>query len=105
MRLDGSTLGALLCFETAGRLLSFTKTAQAFNLTQSAVSQQIRNPEDRLGYPLFVRARGLKLTEKGAILLGTMSSAFVDINRTLQALGMSDARCRSAACRRSRCSG
>ena len=63
MRLDGSILGALLCFETAGRLLSFTKTAQAFNLTQSAVSQQIRNLEDRLGYPLFVRqARWLKLT-------------------------------------------
>ncbi|EMN5131102.1 LysR substrate-binding domain-containing protein [Burkholderia contaminans] len=92
MRLDGSILGALLCFETAGRLLSFTKTAQAFNLTQSAVSQQIRNLEDRLGYPLFVRqARGLKLTEKGGILLGTMSSAFVDINCTLQALGMPDA--------------
>ncbi|MCA3778794.1 MAG: LysR family transcriptional regulator [Burkholderia sp.] len=92
MRLDGSILGALLCFETAGRLLSFTKTAQAFNLTQSAVSQQIRNLEDRLGYPLFVRqARGLRLTEKGAILLGTMSGAFGDIHRTLQALGMSDA--------------
>jgi DNA-binding transcriptional LysR family regulator len=92
MRLDGSILGALLCFETAGRLLSFTKTAQAFNLTQSAVSQQIRNLEDRLGYPLFVRqARGLRLTEKGAILLGTMSSAFGDIHRTLQSLGMSDA--------------
>ncbi|WP_446901587.1 LysR substrate-binding domain-containing protein [Burkholderia sp. YIM B11467] len=92
MRLDGSILGALLCFETAGRLLSFTKTAQAFNLTQSAVSQQIRHLEDRLGYPLFVRqARGLKLTEKGGILLGTMSSAFFDIHRTLQALDMSDA--------------
>ncbi|MDN7589545.1 LysR substrate-binding domain-containing protein [Burkholderia seminalis] len=92
MRLDGSILGALHCFETAGRLLSFTKTAQAFNLTQSAVSQQIRNLEDRLGYPLFVRqARGLRLTEKGAVLLGTMSGAFGDIQRTLQALGMSDA--------------
>ncbi|WP_244137582.1 LysR substrate-binding domain-containing protein [Burkholderia sp. BCC1644] len=72
--------------------MSFTKTAQAFNLTQSAVSQQIRNLEDRLGYPLFVRqARGLRLTEKGAILLGTMSGAIGDIHRTLQALGMSDA--------------
>lgn len=92
MRLDGSILGALLCFETAGRLLSFTKTAQAFNLTQSAVSQQIRHLEDRLGYPLFVRqARGLKLTGKGEVLLGTMSGAFDDINRTLDALGMSDA--------------
>ncbi|KFG98389.1 LysR family transcriptional regulator [Burkholderia paludis] len=92
MRLDGSILGALLCFETAGRLLSFTKTAQAFNLTQSAVSQQIRHLEDRLGYPLFVRqARGLKLTGKGAILLATMSSAFVDIHRTLQTLDTPDA--------------
>ncbi|WP_322083490.1 LysR substrate-binding domain-containing protein [Burkholderia sp. BCC1972] len=92
MRLDGSILGALFCFETAGRLLSFTKTAQAFNLTQSAVSQQIRNLEERLGYPLFVRqARGLRLTEKGATLLATMSSAFGEIHRTLQTLGMSDA--------------
>ncbi|POR47947.1 LysR family transcriptional regulator [Paraburkholderia eburnea] len=91
-RLDGSILGALLCFETAGRLLSFTKTAQAFNLTQSAVSQQIRHLEDRLGYALFVRqARGLKLTEKGEVLLGTISSAFADINQTLQTLGMSNA--------------
>ncbi|MFC4707675.1 LysR substrate-binding domain-containing protein [Paraburkholderia caffeinitolerans] len=92
MRLDGSILGALHCFETAGRLLSFTKTAQAFNLTQSAVSQQIRHLEERLGYALFVRqARGLKMTEKGEALLDTMSSAFADINRTLQELGMSNA--------------
>lgn len=92
MRLDGSLLGALLCFEMAGRLLSFTKTAQAFNLTQSAVSQQIRQLEGRLGYPLFVRqARGLKMTEKGEILFETMSRAFIDINRTLQELGMPNA--------------
>lgn len=92
MRLDGSILGALLCFEMAGRLLSFTKTAQAFNLTQSAVSQQIRHLEDRLGYPLFVRqARGLKMTEKGEVLFETMSRAFVEINQTLQELGMPNA--------------
>ncbi|WP_425330323.1 LysR substrate-binding domain-containing protein [Trinickia soli] len=92
MRLDGSLLGALLCFEMAGRRLSFTKTAQAFNLTQSAVSQQIRQLEGRLGYPLFVRqARGLKMTEKGEILFETMSRAFIDINRTLQELGMPNA--------------
>jgi LysR family transcriptional regulator, glycine cleavage system transcriptional activator len=92
MRLDSSILGALLSFETAGRLLSFTKTAQVFNLTQSAVSQQVRHLEDRLGYPLFVRqARGLKMTEKGETLFQTMSRAFLDINRTLQELGMSSA--------------
>jgi len=92
MKLDSSILGALRCFEIAARLLSFTKAAQALNLTQSAVSQQIRHLEDRLGYPLFVRqSRGLKMTVKGVALFETTSRAFLDINQTLQQLGLSNA--------------
>lgn len=92
MHLNTSILGALRCFEVAGRQLSFTKAAHALNLTQSAVSQQIRQLEDRLGYPLFVRqARGIQLTVKGQILFDTASKAFLDINQTLQQLSLSDA--------------
>lgn len=92
MHLNSSILGALRCFEVAGRQLSFTKAAQALNLTQSAVSQHIRQLEDRLGYPLFVRqARGLQLTSKGQVLFDTASKAFLDINQTLQQLSLSNA--------------
>lgn len=86
-RLDSSILGALRCFECAGRLLSFTKTAAALSLTQSAVSQQIRQLEERLGYPLFVRRpRGLALTPKGAALHEVVTGAFAEINRVLERL-------------------
>lgn len=91
MHLYSSILGALKCFEMAGRQLSFTKAAQALNLTQSAVSQQIRQLEDRLGYPLFVRqARGIQLTSKGLVLFDTTSKAFLDIDQTLQQLSLSN---------------
>jgi DNA-binding transcriptional LysR family regulator len=90
MQLDSSILGWLRCFESAGRLLSFTKAAQALNLTQSAVSQQIRHLEERLGYPLFERhSRGLVLTSKGKMLWEVTSKAFLDINQTLGQLGVS----------------
>ena len=48
---------ALRCFEAAGRLESFTRAAAELNLTQGAVSRQIRLLEDFVGQPLFVRAR------------------------------------------------
>lgn len=92
MQLDSSVLGALRCFEAAGRLLSFTKAAEALNLTQSAVSQQIRHLEDRLGYVLFVRQpRGLKLTPKGEALFETTARALNDIQQTIQRLGLPNA--------------
>ncbi|KVF22496.1 LysR family transcriptional regulator [Burkholderia vietnamiensis] len=91
MHLDSSTLGALRCFEAAARLLSFTQAARSLSLTQSAVSQQIRLLEERLGYRLFVRqARGLELTDKGAVLFETTSRALGDIQATLQRLGLSN---------------
>jgi LysR family glycine cleavage system transcriptional activator len=89
--LDGSFLSALRCFEMAGRHLSFTKAANALNLTQSAVSQHIRHLEERLGYPLFVRqSRGLALTAKGTQLYETSSTAFAEIAHVVQRLSLSD---------------
>lgn len=90
--LDPSILGALPCFEAAARLQSFTKAAQTLHLTQSAVSQQIRQLESRLGYALFVRQpRGLALTAKGAVLYSAVSGALGDLKQTLQELSEPDA--------------
>jgi len=92
MQLDSSVLGALRCFEAAGRLLSFTKAAESLSLTQSAVSQQIRHLEDRLGYVLFVRQpRNLKLTPKGEALFETTTRALHEIQQTIQRLGLPNA--------------
>jgi LysR family glycine cleavage system transcriptional activator len=51
------TLGELLAFESAGRHGNFTRAAAELNLTQSAVSRQIRMLEDQIGVPLFERVR------------------------------------------------
>lgn len=92
IKLDTPLLGALRCFEAAGRLGSFTKAADALHLTQSAISQQIRQLEARLGYPLFVRhARGLALTPKGGALHEATVAAFASLGRTLRQLSAPDA--------------
>src|SRR3954463_204911 len=76
-------LDLLVGFESAARHLSFTKAGEELFLTQSAVSRQIKELEDQLGVPLFVRRhRALALTEAGqqfyasaAQVLSTMRTA------------------------------
>lgn len=59
-------LNTLKVFESAARLQSFTATAKELNLTQSAVSRQIKQLEDFLGKALFQRGRrGVRLTTSG----------------------------------------
>ncbi|WP_171123092.1 MULTISPECIES: LysR family transcriptional regulator [unclassified Ruegeria] len=63
-------------FEAAARRLSSTAAADEIGLTQSAVSQQIRALETRLGVVLFHRhARGLSLTDEGRKLLPQIEAA------------------------------
>ncbi len=63
-------LGWFRAFESAAQLLSFTAAANELGMTQSAVSQQIRSLESRLGCQLFIRKhRGLALTDEGRKLL------------------------------------
>lgn len=63
-------------FEAAARHLSFTAAAEEIGMTQSAVSQQIRSLELRLGVPLFERKpRGLALTDHGRRLLPQVDAA------------------------------
>ncbi len=59
-------LNILRTFEAAGRYLSFSLAAEELNISQAAVSQQIRQLEASLGTPLFVRHhRRLTMTNTG----------------------------------------
>lgn len=70
-------LGWLRTFEAAARHLSFTGAARDLNMTQSAVSQQIKSLESYLGRPLFHRRpRVLELTEAGITYLPVVREAF-----------------------------
>ena len=56
---------------------NLTRTAQRLNLTQSALSVQIRKLEERLGHSLFERrGRQLHLTEAGQIVLDHADAIF-----------------------------
>lgn len=49
---------------------SFTKASKRLNISQSAVSEQVRSLEDEIGFPLFQRAsRGIEVTERGRTFL------------------------------------
>jgi len=77
----------LRAFDAVARLLSFTLAAEDLHLTQSAVSQQIRQLEDRLGFKLFRRlTRRLELTEDGRRLYETVRRSLHDIDRTVAEL-------------------
>ena len=68
-------LNSLKCFEAAGRLLSFTDAARELNVTQAAISHQIKVIEEFLDVSLFERyPRRLALTEQGNCLLYTSPS-------------------------------
>lgn len=70
-------LNSLRTFEAAGRLLSFTLAAQELNVTQAAISHQIKVIEGFLGVSLFYRLpRKLALTEQGKALLPEVIDAF-----------------------------
>ena len=70
-------LNWLRAFESSARNLSFTSAAADLNMTQSAVSQQIKNLEQYLGRTLFVRrTRSIQLTDAGLAYLPVVQEAF-----------------------------
>lgn len=81
------SLNMLRVFEEVARHRSFSQAAQGLNVTQGAVSRQIKQLEDYLGVALFVRTpRGLSLTESGNALSPHLGEAFDHIERALQAV-------------------
>jgi len=69
-------LNILRTFEAAGRNLSFSLAAEELNISQAAVSQQMRQLEAYLGAALFVRHhRRLSLTGTGQAYLNGVHEA------------------------------
>lgn len=76
------SLTALRVFEVAGRLESFSSAAIELNITQGAVSRQIRALEEELQIRLFTRlTRRVQLTEAGEKYLAEVQAALNQIEQ------------------------
>ena len=74
------SLNGLRAFEAAARHLSFTNAASELNVTQTAISHQIRRLEEELGIRLFIRQnRALALTPEAGDYLPGVRAAFNDL--------------------------
>jgi LysR family transcriptional regulator, glycine cleavage system transcriptional activator len=77
----------LRCFEAAAHARSFTRAASELCLTQGAISQQVRELEERLGRQLFHRLpRQLLLTDEGEQLRVVVTSSFDQLELALAQL-------------------
>lgn len=75
-------------FRAVARVGNLTRAAEQLNVSQSALSTQIRKLEDRLGQNLFDRqGRGLLLTEAGRIALDHAETIFSTGDELLATLG------------------
>ena len=74
-------LNALRTFEAVARLESFTKAADELSVTRAAVSHQIKNLEEYVGFPLFERhTRSISLTPAGEVALPKLREGFNNIS-------------------------
>ena len=74
------SLNGLRAFEAAARHLSFTLAAAELNVTQTAISHQIKRLEQELGVRLFIRQnRALALTPEATDYLPGIRAAFDDL--------------------------
>jgi len=84
-------LNALKAFEAAGTTGSFTRAAELLNVTQSAVSRQVRQLEEQLGETLFSRRhQHLVLTPSGRLLLRALQQSFDKIELTVRAISQNN---------------
>jgi LysR family glycine cleavage system transcriptional activator len=86
------SIGELTSFVSAAQHGSFTRAADELNLTQGAVSRQIRLLEGRLGVILFERVRQrVVLTDPGKLYLSHVEKALNDLSiATRQVVAFSD---------------
>jgi LysR family glycine cleavage system transcriptional activator len=80
-------LNGLRAFEAAARHLSFTLAARELNVTQTAISHQIRRLEERLGLKLFQREhQRLILTPAAQAYLPAVRRAFSELREATDRL-------------------
>jgi DNA-binding transcriptional LysR family regulator len=82
------SLDDLRALIAVGQERSFTKAAAKLGISQSALSQTVRELEERLGVRLLTRTtRSVSPTEAGERLLNTVGPRFEEIEAELEALG------------------
>ena len=88
-------LNQLNVFYTVACLESVSKAANKLHISQPAVSQNIKNLEDNIGFSLFIRTnKGVRLTSEGEEIYNYCKTIFrqVDLlNQTLQDLSTLEA--------------
>lgn len=81
------SINALVVFEAAGRLSSFTAAARELRMTQAAVSYAIHRLEEHLGTTLFLREhRRVRLSAAGARFHADVAIGLSHIQRSAQDL-------------------
>lgn len=93
MRRGLPPLQTLIAFEAAARLRSFTLAASELNLTQPAISQQVKLLEHRLGVALFRRRNNqIELTEQGEHFAATVTGLLDNLSESVHDLRPEDGR-------------
>ena len=85
------SLSGLIDFECAARWGSFKLAARELHKTPAAVSLQVKQLEEAVGFPLFVRhPRHIALTEKGEELASAVARMLGDLRAKVAALQRDD---------------
>jgi len=80
-------VNAIRAFEAACRHMQFQLAAEELGITPSALSYQIRQLEEHLGFKLFNRLnRAVELTKEGRILSSGVIEAFEKLEETFELL-------------------
>lgn len=91
--LKNHSVSALHTFMQVAQYPSFSSAAKDLHLTTGAISQQLLQLEDQLGFSLFERhSRGVRLTEAGQTLLTVVQHSFQEIDSAVQSLSQRDNR-------------
>ena len=78
-------LTALRAFDAAARHMSFAKAAEELFVTPAALSYQIKQLEEHLGTPLFIRLnRAVELTEAGRVLQPGTADGFNQLREAVR---------------------
>ena len=80
-------LKSLRFFEACARQATFAAAADELCVSQSAVSKQIKNLEEGLGFALFVRdSKNTKLTSEGSVLAKHLTELFYNLDTLIDDL-------------------
>ncbi len=89
---DLPSLSSLRAFAAVAETGSYSKAGAQLNVTQAAVSQQVKLLETGLGISLVARVgRGIALTTAGASLARDLEAGFATIRRGIETLTGADA--------------